>query len=169
MNLGQDDVDVPIVSRQLEHIRPQRDGTVRVQERLTDSKGRVWFHSYKESSVTVATARMNARDLTDQLKEADFTDLLEWVQAKNLPGDFDFTDRDLVLLTGEELLLIWFAEKQGGKAITLAWWIENLGPPAYDAIRIRAGFDAATGSRIQDRAIDLATVEPRFDAVEEVD
>ena len=126
------------------------------------------FHSYKAASVAAATARMNARDVTDQLKAADFTELLEWVRAKNLPSDFDFTDRDLVLLIGEELLLIWFAEKQGGKAITIAWWIEDLSPPAYNAIRIRAGFDAATGSRIQDRAIDLAAAEPRFDAIEEV-
>ncbi len=158
---------MPIVSRQLEHIRPQGDGTVRVQERLIDAKGRVWFHSYKAPSVVAATARMNARDLTDQLEEADFADLLEWVQAKNLPSDFDFTDRDLVLLVGEELLLIWFAEKLGGKAITIAWWIESLAPPVYNAIRIRAGFDAPTGSRIQDRAIDLNAAEPRFDAVEE--
>lgn len=158
---------MPIVSRQLEHIRPQRDGTVRVQERLIDGKGRSIFHSYKASSVAAATARMNAWDLTDQLEAADFTDLLEWVQAKNLPSAFDFTDRDLVLLVGEELLLIWFAEKPGVKAIAIAWWIEDLSPPAYDAIRIRAGFDSATGSRIQDRAIDLSAVEARFDAVEE--
>ena len=159
---------MPILTRTLEHIRPQQDGTVRVQEHLIDAKGRSIFHSYKASSVAAATVRMKARDMTDQLEATDFTDLLAWTQEKNLPNDFDFTDRDLTLLAGEELLLIWFAEKIGGKAITIAWWIENLNPPSYNAIRIRAGFDAATGSRIQDRAIDLFAAEPRFDAVEEV-
>ncbi len=159
---------MPIVSRQLEHIRPQGDGTVRVQEHLIDGVGRSMFHSYKASSVAAATSRMNARDVTKFLENADFTDLLEWVQEKNLPSDFDFTDRDLTLLVGEERLLIWFAEKIGGKAISIAWWIESLNPPSYNAIRIRAGFDSPTGSRIQDRAIDLFAAEPRFDEIEEV-
>ena len=43
-----------------------------------------------------------------------------------------------------------------------------MNPPTYGAIRIRAGFDAAAGARILDRAISLFAAEPLFDAVENV-
>ncbi len=90
---------MPIVSRVLKHVRPQRDGAVRVQEHLVDSRGRSWFHSYKIATEAAALSRMNSWDMTVQLKDADFRDLLAWVQAKNDPRSFDFTGRDL---TGPE-------------------------------------------------------------------
>ena len=59
-----------IVTRGLEHIRPQGGGAVRVQEHLTDGRGRAWFHSYKAASEAVATTAMNARDMTQQLNRS---------------------------------------------------------------------------------------------------
>lgn len=158
---------MPTISRVLEHIRPQANGSMKVQERLTDALGRTpIFHNYTAASEAEATVTMNARDMTAQLEEADFRDLLAWVQAKNLPGIFDFTNRDLDLLAGEEQLLVWFATQHGADAITLAWWVESMTPPVYNAIRLRSGFDSDAGTRIQDRAIDLLAVEDNFDAVE---
>lgn len=159
---------MPVVSRTLKNRGVQRDGSVRVRERIIDAKGRNWDRVYRAVSEAQAIADMNALDLADQLTAADFRDLLAWTQDKNDPGAFDFTDRDLALLEGEERLLVWFAESLGGKALTLAWWIESLNPSSYTAIRVRVGFDSVTGSRIQDRAIDLAACEVRFDVVESI-
>ncbi len=158
---------MPIVSRELTHIHLQTNGTVRVQEVLTDQQGRIWRHSYTAASEAAATTDMNARDMTERLKDADFRDLLIWIQEKNDSDDFDFTGRDLTLLEGEEQLLIWFATNLGGDAISVAWWIEDMTPPIYEAIRDRVGYDVATGAKIQDRAIALLGAEVSFDAVEE--
>ena len=159
---------MPIVTRTLESVQSSAAGTVFASFLALDTQGREWRRSRArfadEAGAIIAS---NAFDWTSQLEDADFQELLVWTQAKNLPGDFDFTDRDLTLLSGEERLLIWFAEHFGDEAITVAWWIENLGPPQYNAIRNRVAYDGATGSRIQDRAIDLTVVEPTFDAVEE--
>ncbi len=159
---------MPDVSRTLTNRGTQTDGLVRVLERIIDAKGRIWDRVYKAVSEAQATTDMNALDLTEPLKDADFRDLLTWVQAKNASDDFDLTDRDLTLLEGEERLLIWFAGEPGDEAITLAWWVEGMTPPVYSAIRIRAGFDAAQGSDIQDRAISLLAAEPLFDQTVEL-
>ncbi len=159
---------MPIVTRTLESVQQSAGGTVLASFLAVDDQGREWRRSRARfASESAAVVTSNAFDWASQLEDADFQELLVWVQAKNLPGDFDFTDRDLTLLSGEERLLIWFAEHFGDEAITVAWWIENLGPPQFNAIRNRVGYDSATGSRIQDRAIDLAVAEPTFDAVEE--
>lgn len=47
---------MPIVSSTLQHIRPQRDGKVRVTERQTDSRGRSWPLTYKLAVQTDAAA-----------------------------------------------------------------------------------------------------------------
>ncbi len=159
---------MPIITRTLESVQPSSGGTILASFLAVDGRGREWRRSRARfADEAAATAASNAFDWTSQLEDVDFQELLVWIQAKNLPGDFDFTDRDLTLLSGEERLLIWFAEHLGDEAITVAWWIENLGPPQFNAIRNRVGYDGATGSRIQDRAIDLTVVEPTFDAVEE--
>lgn len=77
-----------IVSRELRHVRPQRDGTVRVQERLTDSKGRVWFHSYKAASEAEAMVAMNARDMTAQLKDREELEAVDFIKASGDPSTF---------------------------------------------------------------------------------
>ncbi len=77
-----------LVSRELQHLRPQRGGAVRVQERLTDSKGRVWFHSYKAESEAVALVDMNARDMTEQLKEAEEHEAVDFIRGGGDPAAF---------------------------------------------------------------------------------
>ena len=156
---------MPIVSRSID-VRPS-GSTVFASFLAIDSKG----HEYRNSrsrfaDEAAATVASDAFDWTSQLEDFELAELLAWVQAKNASDDFVFVDTSL--LDGEEFLLIWFASHLGEEAITLAWWVEDMNPIAYDAIRIRAGFDAAAGIRIQDRAISLFAAEPLFDVVEEV-
>ena len=159
---------MPIVSRQLESIQSSRAGTVLASFLAVDEQGREWRRSRARfSNEAVAQAASDAFDWTTQLQDVDFDDLLIWTQAKNAPDGFDFTNRDLTLLEGEERLLVWIATQAGVKAITLAWWIEDMSPPTFNAIQNRVGYDTVTGSRIQDRAIALLAVEPSFDVVEE--
>ncbi len=157
---------MPIVTRSLESVQ-QSGGTVLASFLAVDSLSRPWRRSRTRfADEAVAIAASNAFDWTSQLQDADFQDLLTWVRAKNHSDDFDFTGRDMTLLGGEERLLVWFASNLGADAIDLAWWVEGFNPPSYTAIRIRAGYDASAGSRIQDRAIALLAAEPTFDAVE---
>lgn len=158
---------MPIVSRQLESVQSSGGGVL-ASFLAVDDKGREWRRSRARfASEIVAQAASDAFDWTPQLQDADFQDLLIWVRAKNHSDNFDFTGRDLTLLEGEERLLVWFASNLGADAINLGWWVEGFNPPSYTAIRTRAGYDASTGSRIQDRAIALLAAELTFDVVEE--
>ena len=159
---------MPIISRILGSIQSSRAGTVFASFLAVDARGREWRRSRSRfADETTAQTALAAFDWTEQLQDADFADLLIWTQAKNAPGDFDFANRDLTLLEGEERLLVWFAAHVGLDAITVSWWLESLNPPSFRAIQDRAGYDTATGSRIQDRAIALLAAEPSFDVVEE--
>lgn len=121
---------MPIVTRELTHVSAiQRDGTVRVQEVLTSAKGQPMRHSYKAVSEAQAITDMNARDVTEQLRNSDFNKLLDWVKAKNGSDTFDYADRDITELEGEEFLLIWFGKTRGDLALSIAWWIEDINPP----------------------------------------
>ena len=158
---------MPIVSRRIE-VQPTRNGTVFASFLAVDDLGRSWRRSRSRfADEAAAQTASDAHDWAPQILDADFSDLLIWTQAKNDPGDFVLTGRDLTLLDGEERLLVWFASHEGALAITIAWWIEDINPPTYRAIRERVGYDTDTGSRIQDRAIDLLAAEVTFDAVEE--
>ncbi len=158
---------MPIATRTLE-VQPTAAGTIFASFLAVDELGREWRRSRARfANEAAAQAALDAHDWTAQLEDVDFEDLLIWTQGKNTPGDFIFTNRDLTLLTGEEQLLVWFASHEGEEAITLAWWIEAMTPPVYSAIRDRVGYDSATGTRIQDRAIALLAVEPSFDVVED--
>lgn len=117
---------------------------------------------------TEAEAAMDVRDWTTVLEDWDFAELLVWVKGLNTVATFNFTGRDITELKGEEFILTWFAEHLGEDALAVAWWIESLGPPQFQAIRNRVGYDQATGSRIQDRAIALLSVVNVFDTVEDV-
>ncbi len=158
---------MPIISSTLESVQ-QTTGGVFASWLCIDAKGREWRRSRARFvDETAALAAVGAFDWTLQLKNRDFQDLLVWVQARNDSDAFDFTNMDLALLEGEERLLVWFASNEGSDAITLAWWIQDMNPPTFNAIRDRVGYDNATGSRIQDRAIVMLAAEASFDAVEE--
>jgi len=158
---------MPIATRTLE-VQPTRAGGIFANFLAVDDLGREWRRSRARfANEAAAQTALDAHDWTVQLEDADFADMLVWVQAKSAPGDFTFTNRDLTLLDGEERLLVWFASHEGEQAITLAWWVEDMSPRGYSAIRDRVGYDVTTGTRIQDRAIALLAAEPLFNAVEE--
>lgn len=155
---------MPVASRVLDLVTQQPNGSVRARAVVTDLLGRIIsVRGLSAADPSAAQSALDAMDLTESLKALDEQEIFDWVRAKNDPSAFDFTDRDLTLLEAEERLLTFFAASQGSDAIPFSWWIESLGPPAYTAIRTRVGFDSATGSEIQDRAIDLSACEARFD------
>ena len=164
---------MPIVTRTLEHVRPQRDGTVRVQEMLIATVGHRITHSYKAVSEAQAIVDMNARDVTAQLKDADFADLLAHVEikdgVKNQPSTFDFTGRDITLIEGEDFLYKLFAESTGGSAIKIAWWLKGMNNPTFIPIRNRAGHDTTEGNRVKDKAAAQDDAEDTIDDVVEVE
>ncbi len=158
---------MPIVTRTLESVQQITNG-VYANWLCGDAKGRAWRRSrMRFADEAAAQAAVEAFDWTPQLLNVDFQELLAWVQAKNDSDAFDFTDMDLTLLEGEERLLVWFASSRGLKAMSLAWWIEDMNPPTYNAIRNRVGYDNATGSRIQDRSSAMLASEASFNVVEE--
>lgn len=71
---------MPVVSRIMRHVRPQRDGTVRVHEQIIDSKDRSWYLTYKAPSEEEAVSNMNTRDLTEKLKDVEEIEAVEWVR-----------------------------------------------------------------------------------------
>ena len=156
---------MPIISRQLESVQPSSGGVL-ASFLAVDNEGREWRRSRSRfNSETEAQTALDVFDWTVQLKSADFNDLLVWTQApaKNDPGTFDLTGRDLTLLEGEDRLFTHFAEGEGGEAIRLAWWIKGMNPPTFDAIRIRLGLDVTDGDRVKDRAVALDDAEATFD------
>ena len=161
---------MPIDTRELKNIHPQRDGSVGVQEVLTAAVGHVITHSYKAVSEAQAITDMNARNVTPQLKNADLADFLLHVEApaKNQPNTFDFTGRDITLLEGRD----WGEEGGGGcsllVAIGLAWRIKGLTPPNFNTIRDRAGHDVDEGDRVKDKAVAQDDAEDTIDDVVEV-
>lgn len=162
---------MPIISRQLESVQPSVGGVL-ASFLAVDDRGREWRRSRARfANEIVAQVALDAFDWTSQLKDADFHDLLVWAQApaKNDPGAFDFTGRDLTLLEGEDRLFKHFAEGEGSEAIKLAWWIKGMNPPTFDAIRIRLGLDVTDGNRVQDRAVALDDAEATFDDIVSID
>jgi hypothetical protein len=106
-----------------------------------------------------AEAASDAFDWTVQLKDKDYQDLLGFVRAfpggaENEPSDFDFTDRDLTFLEGEERLLADFATNVD-LALELAWWVASMNPPAFNAIRDRLGISSIEGSEMRVKADEL--------------
>ena len=152
---------MPIVSKQLDHARVQADGSVRVKEAHVDHKGQTWSFSYPVASEAEATTIKKGRDLKAQFEDVEFNELHACVQDRNTIASFAFVD--LTEEQGEDRIVKWFAENLGGKAITVAWWIEGLTPPVWTAIATRIGYDAGQSSEIQDRSIDLHTAEDSFD------
>jgi len=88
---------MPIVSRELKHVHPQIDGTVRVRERLTNTQGRVTPHSYRfvpqsdpavlqtyqDAIATLVTARVAYQEAKKTKNQVVIDSALVDVQAAN--------------------------------------------------------------------------------------
>ena len=117
------------------------------------------------------TAVMNARDLTADLIARDIAEVVQWVEDLNLVSAFSFTNRDIVENDGEDEVTQEFARRPGDTAIRLAWWIEDLGNPAWTAITTRLGWSNSAGEigeRVQTRGQNLTVALPDYDRVEDV-
>lgn len=156
-----------ITSRSLDYARQQRDGRFRCRVSGIDTKGRNWIHGPFWADTLVAAETIRDGVVWD-VENADFGDLLTWVQNRNIVADFDLTDRDITENQGEEFIVTWFATHLGDEAITVSWWIESLNPSSYTAIVNRIGYTMQQRSDVQDRAISLLAVEPRFNLLVDV-
>ncbi len=145
---------MPIISSSLDYTRPQRNGTVRVQERHIDHKGRKWFLSYLAASEAVANSNMAARDFTDQLKDVEENDAIEFIQGGGDPAAFPKVD-----LTNTEFnrrIAKKFANSHADLdrqfVCNVASWVAG-----FTAVQIAnaLGVSETKGTAIRNRAIDL--------------
>ncbi len=158
---------MPIVSRIIDLVTPQRDGSVRVREMHTDALSRtIYSRGSRAIDLAAATVRMNARDLTGQLRDLDTMELLAFTEAGNDPETFDLTGRDITVNDGLDFLLRYFATHTGEAVIRIALWIVGLPTPKLVAIRDRLGLTVQQGNRILARAQKLADAAPTFDQTE---
>lgn len=162
---------MPIATKELTKTNRQADGKWRVREVHADDLGSQWTFQYLIDSVANATAIMNGRDLSEQLIDRDISDVVSWVEGGNAPNTFDFTGRDITALEAEEEVAKHFARSPGPIALKVAWWIESLNPPSWNAIAGRLGWSTAAGEigdRVQVRAQTMVVAEPDFNRVEDV-
>ena len=83
---------MPVLTRILDHIRPQADGTIKARERLTHSRG-VIYHNIRAADKAAAVATMNARDLTEQLRDEERIEVIDFVRdGSGTPNDFVHND-----------------------------------------------------------------------------
>lgn len=145
---------MPIVSRILDHVRPQRDGSVRARERLTDTKGRVWFHAVTAASEAAAAAAMNARDVTALLEEREALDAVAFVRGGGDP--VAFVKDDLSEAAFDERIVERFARTAVGEDSDFLRHAATH-VARFTARRLGAMLEAsdAEGQAILDRAVDF--------------
>ena len=155
---------MPIVSRTLEGVQNNRNGTVFAAFLAVDDKGREWRRSRSRfADEAAATVASDAHNWTPQLISQDKQDLLVWVQALNDVADFDYTGRDTDEDAGEEFIFQWFAENLGDDAITVAWWMDDINTGKFNSIRDRIGYTGIQGADITSRFTFMVSVEPWYD------
>lgn len=167
--------EMPISTRVLTKQNQQASGRWRVREVHTDALGVDFTFQYLAASVAEATTNMNSAERAAEtvaiLVDRDIQEVIVWVEARNTPASFDYTDRDIDSDRGEEEVAKHFARSPGEVALLFAWWIESLGPPAWTAIATRLGWSTAAdeiGDRVQVRAQDLTVAEDSFYQTESV-
>ena len=150
---------MPIVTRSISS-QPSSGGTVLASFLHIDALGREWQRGRSRfANVAAAEAASDAHDWTASLKDVDYGEVLEFVRAfpggdENQPSAFNFTDRDLTLLEAEERLLVDFAINVE-LALELCWWVADMNPPTFAAIRDRVGISSIEGSEMTIKADEL--------------
>ena len=160
---------MPISSRFLKFYRPQADGRARVREVHVDALGNEITRQYL-TTLTLADIEMemNLRDMTETLSERDLDDVLAWVLVGNDPNTFDYTARDVIKNKAEERITKIFARSRGEDALRLAWWVDSLGTPRWNAIITRLGWATERKDRVKARAVTLNASIAEYDAEEDV-
>ena len=159
---------MPIVSKELINLGEQADGTSRVREQHTDTLNKVWTFQYRAPSLAEATAIMNARDLTPQLKDRDIQDVLDHVALgfPNGPDTFEYTRprRDATQIQAEVEIAVCFASMPGDAAAPIAWWIQTLDNTMWDTLRNRVGFTSQQAAAIRARVTNVITAQNTYNA-----
>ncbi len=156
---------MPIVTRTLESVQPTTGG-VFANLLAVDALGREWRRSRSRFVDEVAAeVASDAHDWTPQLRAQDFRELLVWVQELNPVSTFDLTGRDITEDDGEEFIMKWFGESDGGDAITVAWWLDDINTGKFNSIRDRVGYTGVEGSTITQRFTFLLSAEPWWDVI----
>jgi hypothetical protein len=158
---------MPIASKSLTKLANREDigsGVKRWRVEGVDAKGRNYVHG--PFSGTQAEADAILAGVTWELTAVDKSDLLAWVIDKNPVSTFDYTDRDITELQGEEYIFQWFAESSGDEAIKVAWWLDSLNTGAFNTIRDRIGYTGEQGANITSRFTFMMSVEPWYELTE---
>ncbi len=159
---------MPITSTSLVKLANREDvgaGIKRWRVDGLDARGRRWvrgpfFAIEAEAEAIRSTVVWN-------LSEADFAELLVWVQSRQSVADFDFTNRDINEDEGEEFIFQTFAESPGDEAIKLAWWMDDINTGKFNQIRDRLGYTGTQGADITSRFTFMVSVEPWYDFIVE--
>lgn len=78
---------MPIVSRSLDYVRPQRDGRFRCRVSGVDTKGRPWIHGpFWADSVAVAETIRDG--VVWDLEGAEEHDIIRWIEDGNDPDTY---------------------------------------------------------------------------------
>ncbi len=156
---------MPITSRTLTKLANREDrgpGVMRWRVDAVDAKGRRWVHG--PFFGTQAEGDVIRDAVVFDLAEEDKSELLAWVQARNTVAAFDYTDRDITEVRGEEHIFQWFVESLGAEAITVAWWLDAINTGKFNNILGRIGYTGNQGDSITSRFAGMVTVEPFYDA-----
>lgn len=152
---------MPITQKTLRYYRPQGNGKFKVREDHTDARGNSHLVSYRTTKSQVEVeVDMNARVI--DLASGDNQELLSWVKSRNTVASFDYTNRDINQLDGEEFIFQWFAESDGDEAITVAWWMDSINTGTFNNIRDRIGYTGQQGADITSRFQFMVLVEPWY-------
>ncbi len=155
---------MPIVSKTLTIVANREDlgpGIKRWRVDARDARGRNYVHGPLFG--TQAEAELVQTTVSWDLTKVDKANLLSWVQSRNTVASFDYSNRDIDEDAGEDHIYKWFAEAQGGDAITVAWWMDSLNTGAFNKIRDRLGYTGEQGADITSRFTFMVSVEPWYE------
>ena len=162
---------MPIVSRSLTFLADRPDlGTDIKRWRIdgTDALGFNWV--YGPFNAIQSEAETLRDTVTWDLAGRDLSNLLEFVQlgSPNTVAAFDYTNRDIVEIDGEDHIYRTFAINERDIALMLAWWLDTLNTGQRNTIGGRVGADGAMRGRIDQRFPAMVLVLPWLDAAEEL-
>lgn len=141
---------MPIVSKSIVKQNQQASGLWRIRERHLDDAGRAYHFQYLDTSVAAATIRMNARDLTEILRERERAEVLEWALAGNDPETF--VRQDLTIVGVRRAVLRYFVTHRGHENCVIAAYVAGL-PMAQ--VKAALSTTTARANRIIARAVNL--------------
>ena len=160
---------MPIVSRTLTLLANREDlgpgiKTWRIDG--VDAIGERWV--YGSFNATTAEAEVLRDTVVWDLVGRDRANVLEFVQqgAPNTVAAFNYTNRDIVLADGQDIVYWTFATSEQDTALKLAWWLDTLTTGTRNTIGGRVGADGAMRGRIDQRYPPMVLVLPWLDATE---